>query len=49
MKEYYDAVADLKRAWNHFENAESDYITVAIYEIRAAEARVVACMERYKV
>lgn len=49
MKEYYDAMADLKLAWNHFENAESDYITAAIYEIRAAEARVEACMEAYKV
>lgn len=41
-KEYFEALKELRIARNHFENASSEYIEVAIMELLMAEAKVEA-------
>ena len=38
--EYMKAIKDLKIAYNHFENAEPDFVEAAIAELTSAEFRV---------
>ena len=39
---YFEALDELKTAFNHFEEADPEFVESAIYEILAAEAKVKA-------
>lgn len=39
---YFEALDELKAAYNHFDEADPEFIEAAIYEVLAAEAKVKA-------